>query len=90
MSKLPADLATWLEDQTTKRFLQWLNDQITVYRSQVPEYVVKGDMDKAKAAAGGLRAYEEILMSFEPDAEPVTVVERPFIDPATRLSLRKQ
>lgn len=82
-------MAAWLADPMTREWLKWLNDQVGFYRVQVPKYVVKGEMDKARTAAGALEAYEEMLSALEPTVEPVEVPEKPFIDPATRLSLRE-
>lgn len=73
----------------TQEWVKWLNDQVGYYRSTVPRLIVKGELDKARAGAGALEAYEEMLRALEPSEETPEVPEVPFVDPATRMSLRQ-
>jgi hypothetical protein len=51
----------------------------------VEELLVKGD-EKARAAAGAVMAYREIISAIEDRPKPVAVVEEaPFVDPAARV-----
>lgn len=80
-----AELASWRELPVTARVLDWLRGQVKVYQVNIPDFIVRNEIEKARAAAGALRGYEEILaaLTAEPDkqeAEP----EEPFRDPAAR------
>ena len=69
--------------------MQWLNEQVEIYRRRIPALVVASDLDKARTATGALNAYEEILIALEPTARPIDPPEdEPFTDPATRFSVR--
>jgi len=85
-----ADLAPWLDQPLSKALVQWLSEQVDIYRRRIPALVVNNDLDKARTATGALNAYEEILMTLEPKARPIEPPdEEPFTDPATRFSVRR-
>lgn len=70
-------------------FLQWLNEQADFYRRNISTLILKDQIDMARTATGGLKAYEEIVESLTvPDEAAPEEVDEPFVDAATRFSLR--
>lgn len=82
-------MAQWLESPPSKAFAAWLNGQVDAYRRKISDLIITEDLNKARTATGALKAYEEILMAFEPPAAVAQEQDEPFTDPAERLSLRK-
>lgn len=72
----------------TKALLQWLRERQKAAMSAIPLYVKAAKVNEAALAAGGLFAYEEVLAVFEPRTPDESPPEEPFVDPATRFSLR--
>jgi hypothetical protein len=54
----------------TARVLGWLRSQIALYKDNIPAYIVTNDVDKARAASGALRGYEEILAALTAETQP--------------------
>lgn len=87
----PQELSSWRELPVTARVLDWLRGQVKVYQENIPDYIVRNEIEKARAAAGALRGYEEILAALT--AEPIeqeTEPEAPFRDPAARPTKEKK
>lgn len=82
-----AELSSWRENIVTKTAISWLQQRIGFFQQEIPEYLVRNKLDEARAAAGALKGFQEVLVAFL--EEPVLVAEEPeekFTDPATRPS----
>jgi len=90
MSEQAPDVAAWLAHPITVEWVKWLNEKADYYRRHLPGYVARQELEKARTAAGCINAYEEILRNFEPEIVQEKEPEMPYIDPATRLSLRQK
>jgi hypothetical protein len=83
------ELNNWRDHPVTKAALVWLAFRMKTYQENIPLYIVNDKIADARAAAGALQGYTEVLAAFtEKPEETVEVPEEPFIDPATRPSTR--
>ena len=81
------ELNSWREHPVTKAALAWLGHRMDVYKRDIPQFITADRIADARAAAGALAGYVEVMAAFmENPLETVEVPEEPFIDPATRPS----
>ncbi len=86
----PEELADWRNHRVTKLALAWMEERIGTYRRDIPEFLVRGKDQEARAASGALKGYAEVLAAFTEEAPAsVDIPEEQFTDPAERLSLRE-
>ena len=79
------EMQGWEDHPVTVRYLAWLRHRLDYHRRSVEELLVKGD-EKARAAAGAVMAYREIISAIEDrPKEAPKVEEEPFVDPAARV-----
>lgn len=87
----PAELASWREHPATKCALEWLAARMATYTRDIPLFIVKNRIDDARAAAGALQGYAEVLAAFtEVVDETPAETEEEFHDPAARPSTKEK
>jgi len=87
----PAELAAWREHPATKAALAWLGARMATYSRDIPLFIVKNRIDDARAAAGALQGYTEVLAAFtEVPEDAKAETEEEFHDPAERPSMKEK
>jgi len=84
------EVLAWREHPVSAAMIGWLRERISVYQRDIPDYVVRGRIEDARAASGSLKGYQEILGAImeDPPIEIATEVDD-FEDPAMRPSLKE-
>ncbi len=80
------DLVTWRTHPVTEVIRKAMEMRINTYLRAIPQYIVKDDQVKARAASGALNAYEELYSELFVDEEPrveETEIDN-YRDPAAR------
>ena len=79
-----------MDHPVSRVLLRQLDEQIELYKNQIPLLVFKDELMNARTMTGTLKAYQEIRSMLSVPAEsPVgSPDDDNFIDPATRLSTR--
>jgi len=80
------ELSAWRGHPVTDRLRKLMEGRINAYLREVPQYLMRGKSDEAKAAAHALDAYQELFDDLFTDAtEKVAEREQDdYRDPAAR------
>jgi hypothetical protein len=84
------EIGAWRDLATTKAFFEWVEWEIERGKDYVTDFVVRGEIDRARVSAGTLKALYNIRGSVERQEPLPDPDDEPFVDPAMRPSLRRK